>query len=282
MSCQEKTYPSSRGDIAAKIWNSGAPKRAIALHGWLDNAASFDGLAPLLPDLEIVAIDLPGHGFSFHRNANEAYPFAEWISCLREAFDALGWERAIWMGHSLGGAIASFYAALFPEHVEKLWLLESMGPLALTAEEAPERMKKYLEEQQKMRVAKTPVYRSVEDVVKLRRAVTSLLSTSAYTLMERSLKPVEGGYTWRSDPALRLSTPVRMVPEQIHAYMRRIQAPTLLVRAENGIEYDRLDAKARIEAVANLKVITIPGGHHVHLDHPERVAEVLKNELRTA
>ena len=36
-------------------------QRVLALHGWLDNAASFVPLAAQLPGLELVAIDLPGH-----------------------------------------------------------------------------------------------------------------------------------------------------------------------------------------------------------------------------
>jgi pimeloyl-ACP methyl ester carboxylesterase len=47
--------------LAAREWPGDGPK-VLALHGWLDNAASFDPLLPLLPDVHAVAIDLPGHG----------------------------------------------------------------------------------------------------------------------------------------------------------------------------------------------------------------------------
>ena len=37
------------------------------MHGYMDNAGTFDRLIPLLPDkFYVVAIDLPGHGFSSH------------------------------------------------------------------------------------------------------------------------------------------------------------------------------------------------------------------------
>ena len=41
----------------------------LALHGWLDNAASFARLAPLLKEYYVISIDFPGHGKSDH------YPF---------------------------------------------------------------------------------------------------------------------------------------------------------------------------------------------------------------
>jgi hypothetical protein len=40
--------------LQGRKWNPQKPdaeKRIIALHGWLDNAASFDALGPLLADL---------------------------------------------------------------------------------------------------------------------------------------------------------------------------------------------------------------------------------------
>ena len=71
---KEIVIPCSDGiELAAKHWSSLPTKentkkdRILLLHGWLDNAASFDLLAPKLNcvlNAEIVALDLPGHGFS--------------------------------------------------------------------------------------------------------------------------------------------------------------------------------------------------------------------------
>ena len=69
---EELTIPMPWGDIAAKKWTStetesseeeNVKKRPlVALHGWLDNAASYDGLAPLLPltRYDLISLDLPG------------------------------------------------------------------------------------------------------------------------------------------------------------------------------------------------------------------------------
>ena len=66
---KELTFSTRYGEIAALQWGTGNPNKVLALHGWLDNAASFSHLAPLLLEqqLEITAIDFPGHGWSDHR-----------------------------------------------------------------------------------------------------------------------------------------------------------------------------------------------------------------------
>ena len=56
------------GEIAAKAWGPEDGKPFLGLHGWLDNANTFDTLAPLLPEnIRFIAIDFPGHGKSSHR-----------------------------------------------------------------------------------------------------------------------------------------------------------------------------------------------------------------------
>lgn len=53
---------------------SSATVRILALHGWLDNALSFDSLASCLPaSWCIVAVDFAGHGLSSHRPEGTFY-----------------------------------------------------------------------------------------------------------------------------------------------------------------------------------------------------------------
>jgi len=48
--------------IACKLWGNPKNPPIVAVHGWLDNANSFDYLAEfLLHDFYFIAIDLPGH-----------------------------------------------------------------------------------------------------------------------------------------------------------------------------------------------------------------------------
>jgi len=56
------------GRRAGLHWRTENAPRVLCLHGWLDNAASFIPLAPLLDKLEVFALDFPGHGNSEHRH----------------------------------------------------------------------------------------------------------------------------------------------------------------------------------------------------------------------
>ena len=49
---------------------------------------------------------------------------------------------------------------------------------------------------------------------------------------------------------------------------RQIQAPTLIVRGERG-DLSQEEAAEMARALPTAKLVTLPGGHDVHLDEPE-------------
>ena len=71
--CTELTFQVGGLSISAKRWGNGAGRRVLALHGWLDNCASFDFLAQELDEVDLVCIDCIGHGRSDFRPHLGAY-----------------------------------------------------------------------------------------------------------------------------------------------------------------------------------------------------------------
>ena len=118
--------------LAALAWGDPEQPPMLALHGWLDNAGSFSAIAPLLAkDHYVVAIDLRGHGRSSHLPPGVWYHYVDYFDDLRATLDRFGWARATLLGHSLGGTLASLFAAAYPERVEALLLVEALGPLTV-------------------------------------------------------------------------------------------------------------------------------------------------------
>jgi pimeloyl-ACP methyl ester carboxylesterase len=264
--------------IAGRRWGDPDGPRVLATHGWLDNAATWDRVAPGLPDHCLLAIDLPGHGHSRHRGADSTYLFVDFVADVAHVAEALGWRRFSLLGHSLGAGIASILAGTRPELIERLLLVEGLGPLAETPEGTPARLAQALAREQERRNPPR-THASIDDAATKLAEVTGMRPDSARILVERGTVSTPDGVSWRADPRLRLPSRVRFTEEQVLAFLRRIACPTLLVRARSGWPFDPATMSARVQAVADLRVVELDGGHHLHLDAPDPLIDELRRAL---
>ncbi|MBV1860350.1 MAG: alpha/beta hydrolase [Nannocystaceae bacterium] len=277
---EETTLKVPGFELAARVWGPLDGRRVLALHGWLDNAATFDGLAPRLPGCRIVALDMPGHGHSTHAAPGAVYPFIDFVAAAHGALDALGWETCTLMGHSLGSSVCAVLAGTTPDRVDALVLLEGVGPLTTSAADAPQRLAGALREQALKRERPMTTYPDVAHVAKaLAFSPSKLTPASIQTLLGRGLRHTEGGVQWRSDRRLRYASRVRMTEAQVLAFLDRIRCPTLLLLAEDGLRMPETLMAARLAAIADLESIEVPGHHHVHLDAPQTVAPAVAEFL---
>lgn len=265
-------------ELAALQWpGEGMP--ILALHGWLDNAASFVPLAGKLPN-PMVALDFAGHGHSDHRPPHQATHYVDHVRDVMAVADALGWERFVLIGHSMGAGVASLVAGTFVDRVDRLVLIEGLGPLATTGEEAPDTLRKAIEQMQALPGKRKPVYNDPELAVAARvPALGGLEEASARLLCERGLEPVTGGWTWRADARLRLTSSLRLTEEQVEAFVRAIRAPTLLILGDQGLGGGSR-SEHRIGWLADVTVGRLPGRHHLHMDDPAPVATEIRDFLK--
>jgi pimeloyl-ACP methyl ester carboxylesterase len=100
----------------------------VILHGIRDVAASLLVIAePLAERWYVVLPELRGHGESENSNHYSVWQF---IYDLYRVIDALALASPVVVGHSLGGQIAAHHAAMFPEQVRALVIVEGLGPPA--------------------------------------------------------------------------------------------------------------------------------------------------------
>lgn len=262
--------------LAGLAWGRPGGARVLAVHGWLDNAATFSALAPLLDDVELVALDLPGHGHSDHRAPGAYYHYVDYLGDVLGAADALGWERFTLLGHSLGAAIASVLAAAAPQRVDAAWLIEGLGPIATPVGKSLALLRQALREREAIGAKSLRVFESLEVAVAARMQANGLSQAAARELVERGTRYREGGWTWSSDPRLTLTSAIRLSEEQVLAYVAGIECPTLLVLADPAPPYfNAALMEARCAAVPRIERIVLPGSHHLHLEDPAPVAAAI-------
>jgi pimeloyl-ACP methyl ester carboxylesterase len=253
-------------ELAAHLYGPEDGQPVLALHGWLDNAMSFARLAPKLPGLRIVALDLAGHGLSGHRAAGASYQLWDYALDVLLVAEQLGWQRFALLGHSLGAIVSMMLAAALPERVARLALIDGLLPLTHEAELAPHKLGEALTAQLALAGKRKPVYASVERAVEARLHGGYPLSCEAAELLaSRGLVPQAGGYTWRTDPRLTLPSPLRLSPAQAEAFARALRCPVSLVLADDGLPVRRAEWLALIESLP-IELQRLPGGHHLHLD----------------
>lgn len=278
---QEIRLDTARGQLAALRGGDPAGPKLLCLHGWLDNAASFLPLMPWLGDFDVVALDLPGHGASDHRPPGIDYAFADWLHDGLDALDALGWDQADLLGHSMGGAIASFLAAADPARVRRLALVEALGPVAGDPAKAGERLRDAVRARRAKGGRPPRVIPDLETAVAARLAVTRMSPEAATLVVRRNLRDVPGGFAWRSDPRLTLPGHVRMDEAAVQAVLRGIEAPVLVVAADPSPPYFTPGVRAaRLACLRDVRLHVLPGGHHLHMEQAGVVAPLLLDFLR--
>ncbi len=251
--------------IAGKAWGHAAARPCIALHGWLDNANSFDVIAPSLPELRLIALDFAGHGFSSHRGPGEHYTSLADVQDVIAVANALGWDRFSLIGHSMGAAVATEIAGLFPERVERVAAIDGFAHHEGGGSEAIAANRTAIE--QMLAGHGTPrVFSGVDEMVARVMQATDQSETAAATLVSRGHRLARGGYTWRTDPRIRFRTPNRMTDDQLDALMAASQAPALLIVANQGDRWYQPGIERRAAVHPNLEIVRIDGPHHLHLE----------------
>lgn len=267
-------------DLAGLAWGPQSGRPVLALHGWLDNALSFEALGPLLKQCRLVAVDLPGNGLSDHASADATYNLWDDLSHVHGLIDALGWRRCTLLGHSRGAIQSTLYAAAMPERVSALITLDALIPVPVSDAEAPAQLGAFLKDRVRHANRAERIFASSEDFAQ-RRAALGTRREAALRLAPRALEPVEDGYRLRGDPRLSGASAIKLNAAQCAAFLEAIRAPTLCLWAEQGLSARGKGAADALLAAANrIADVThrdLPGDHHFHLD--EAVAPLIAGEI---
>ena len=243
-----------------KTFGSGEP--IVILHGLL---GGWDNWYPVAKDLSrrfaICVPDLRNHGQSFHSARCDYDAMADDI---RRLMEGLGLTRAALIGHSMGGKVAMRLAALSPQRVDRLIIVDithkACRPIYAEAIDALGRLD--LGSLARMKDADQRLRPAIPDpAVRL-----FLLKNLAHT--------PDLGYRWK----VNLDAIRRSHAEICGAVtVRRYLNPCLFIRGGKS-EYIRDEDWPDVKMIfPRAELVTLPhAGHWVHVDDPAGFLEAVK------
>jgi pimeloyl-ACP methyl ester carboxylesterase len=264
-----------------------APDRPLLLllHGWMDVGASFQFVVDAMADQEgarrwIVAPDWRGFGRSSF-SGSDSYWFPDYLGDLDALIDALSPTLPIdLLGHSMGGNVVMAYAGVRPERVRRLVNLEGFGMPATKPEQAPKRLRQWLDE------LKAPAtfrpYASAEAVAaRLVQTNPRLARDKAAWLATRwAAQQADGQWALLADGAHKRVNPALYQADEAVATWASITAPLLWIEGGEtdmtkfwGQRYGHAEFEARLARVPQVEShILADAGHMLHHDRPEALA----------
>jgi pimeloyl-ACP methyl ester carboxylesterase len=264
-------------DFAAQEWGDAMQLPVLALHGWLDNSASFFALAPRLKNLHIVAVDLAGHGQTAHRPGAMGYTPWDDINDILAIADYFGWQRFVLLGHSRGAIIGTLAAGAFPERFIALGLVEGLLPEPAKPEETPAQLASAIKGLRIQQQKSPSVYADITVAIKAReRGMFPLSFTAAQALTLRGVVQQPAGFSWSTDPRLLAPSVIKMSREQLGAFVCAVSAPIKLLLAEEGLPKIYTNYLQEVAQFPHVNYELLPGGHHLHMEQQvDLVAEKL-------
>ncbi|KAI6659311.1 Serine hydrolase-like 2 S homeolog [Oopsacas minuta] len=286
---QEVSFKLPWGIIAGKLWgNPDSEKKILAIHGWLENAGSFDRLAPLLFANELftqkysmLAIDLAGHGLSSHRGDGVPYIIMHYAMDIKLVLNQLGWKKLTIFGHSLGGAISSLLAIGISDQIENFITIDAFTPLGIRADQYLNRLKDAVESASTLYSIPDgfKTYPTEEAIIqRILEGNEKLNVEAAKVLAIRGAKPVENGFTFTRDIRIKAGSSIYFLGnsylEFIQEVLKHIFVPTIcIIPNESHMKLTEMISELKFPENYSNKFVS--GNHHVHTNNPEVVAPVI-------
>lgn len=200
--------------VNALSWGDPSLPGLVLVHGGAAHAHWWSFLAPQLThDFHVAAVDLSGHGDSGRR---PDYNMETWAEEVLAVADALGMDRPIVIGHSMGGFVAIVAAALHGDRI----------PGTIVVDSPVRRVDPETDEAERGRAFGNPkTYPTLEEAVRHFHLVPPQPCDNAYIvehIARHSLHQVADGWTWKFDPEVFRRFSPRSAPEYLAEISGRV------------------------------------------------------------
>ncbi|MGK5113704.1 MULTISPECIES: alpha/beta fold hydrolase [unclassified Geodermatophilus] len=249
---EHRDVPVDGARVHYRAWGEPGRPGLVLVHGGAAHSGWWDHVAPLLATHRVVALDLSGHGDSERR---DGYGMSQWSREVLAVAAAEELSRPVVLGHSMGGWVALTTGVEHGGAVAGVAVIDSpldrQPPEEQTLREQP-------------RVHK--VHADLDAAVARFRTLPPQEAYLPYVrehVARGSLRPVEGGWTWKFDPSFFGTRP------SVRQLLPRLAAPAALFRCEHGLVTPEMAAEMAALVPDGLPVVDLPeAGHHPMLDQP--------------
>jgi pimeloyl-ACP methyl ester carboxylesterase len=279
-----KAYVSQGLKLHYLDWGNESAPPLLLVHGMRDHARSWDWVARALRnEWHVIAPDLRGHGDS-EWSADGAYLTAYYLLDFTRLVNELGYEQVSVVAHSLGGNPAARFAALFPQRVRKMVLVDAMGPTAPVIARWNElgvvkRTHEWLDKVCEAAGTKPRCYATIEEgMARMTAANKRLSAEQARHLTIHGMRRVEGGYSWKYDPIVGNFMPEDFAID-LAEFWSKVAAPTLICwGTESWTTNPATDGRSIY--FRNRRNLTFENaGHWIHHDQLEKFLAALRDFL---
>ncbi|MBV2192067.1 MAG: alpha/beta hydrolase, partial [Azonexus sp.] len=215
-------------------WGPAGAPPVFLLHGWMDASATFQFVVDALQrEWHLIAPDWRGYGDS--QWLGHPYWFPDYYADLEALLQHYSPDRpAQIVGHSMGANIAATFAALRPQRVARLAMLDFLGLKPDPAIDAAQQLGKWLDE-----ISDQPRLRTYPDHAALARRLrfaNPRLTVERAEFLSRTVSRTlpDGQVEMACDPWHKVAAPNLYRVEDAMAAWRRITAPVLMLIAERG------------------------------------------------
>ena len=254
-----------------------------------------DQLAEFGQDHRAVAPDMRGYNLSSKPAEVSAYKAKHLVEDLRLLIEHLGVQRCVLVAHDWGGAIAWNFAAVHPERLDKLIIINAPHPVIFSRELRNNRAQQEASAYMNLfRSEKAERVLSERDYARLTGMTLDAWAANggAATVEDRRAyigawsQPgaLTGGLNWyRASPLHPPEASGADLPPQLDPAMFRVRVPTLVIWGERDEALLTANLDGLEALVEDLRVVRIPDGSHwvVH-EQPTKVNALIREFLSGA
>ncbi|CAL4060770.1 unnamed protein product, partial [Meganyctiphanes norvegica] len=241
-------------------------------------------------DMNIALDTMLGHGNSSRLPPGAFLHYQDAMMIVHRVVKHMGWEKIVYMGHSLGCLVGYSYCSTFNDFVTQFIAIDALKPLVFKPEDAVQINRKNIEKFLSFEKMGTPhAYTYDEAIDKFLSGFIykhHLSRESVKVLLRRGLVKSEEDDTkfhFSRDPRGKIGhIDLGTSNRNLIKYAENMRCEVLKIQAKNSVVYEPPELSSA--AFENLKkhcpkveLVEVEGTHYVHLNTPENIVHIIND-----